>query len=108
MQHALAHEPHPMRPADRERLTWEAATERFLDVTELSARELRPGPVASAVDTLSWVAHNSLVGLEPVRMLVGAGPNTRDNPQRLTDYQPAEVETGGLFDRRRSQGAQVA
>ncbi len=33
IEHALAHEPHPMSPEERRNLTWEAATERFLDVT---------------------------------------------------------------------------
>ena len=98
VRHALAHEPHPMRAEDRERLTWEAATERFLDVSELSPRDLHPSRMAAAVDNLAWVAHNTLVGMEGVRAVTGAGAHTRDNLQRVTDYQPREADVGGLFD----------
>ena len=45
----------------QQRLTWEDATERFLDVAQLKASE-RPGVVETAVDTLAWVAHNTLTG----------------------------------------------
>eukprot|EP00887_Chlorella_sp_A99_P006969 scaffold2.g6969.t1 len=100
VQHALAHEPNPMGPEELQRLTWEAATERFLDVSELSHRDLRPRPVAAVVDNLAWAAHNALVGLEPIRLATGAGANTRDNPQRITDYEPSASDVGGLFDNR--------
>ncbi|EFN54763.1 hypothetical protein CHLNCDRAFT_31413 [Chlorella variabilis] len=97
VEHALAHEPHPMGPEDRQNLTWEAATERFLDVTELTAKDLKH----SAVDNILYTAHRTLTGVEPMRALVGAGANTRDNPQRITDYEPAASDVGGLFDDRR-------
>jgi digalactosyldiacylglycerol synthase len=132
-----------MSVEERRRLTWEAATERFLDVTgavpgraglrggnkaaskarnntlampclhvwvpsklccpppsppaELTAKDLKRSPV----DNLLAGAHNVLTGLEPMRALGGAGANTRDNPQRITDYQPSENEVVGLFDDRR-------
>ena len=43
------------------RLTWEDATERFLDVAELKASD-RPGALETAVDKMAWVAHNTLTG----------------------------------------------
>ena len=98
MKHALANEPHPMSAEETGKLTWEAATERFLDVTQLTEKDLRPGPVAGAVENLLWVTHNTLSGMESARAVVGAGSNTRDNPQRLTDYQPDDSDLGGLFD----------
>ena len=99
MKHALTHEPAPMTAEDKQRLTWEAATERFLNVTELTERDLMPGPLASTVDTAAWLTHNSLCGVEPLRAVAGAGVNTRDNPACLKSFQP-DASGGGMFDRR--------
>jgi digalactosyldiacylglycerol synthase len=100
LRHALAHEPTPMAPEEREKLTWEAATERFLDVTELSAAELRPPPLEAAADAAAWAVHNALTGNEAVRAAVGAGARTRDNPPSLAALSPADHDVGGLFDDR--------
>ncbi len=99
MKHALTHEPAPMTTEDKQRLTWEAATERFLNVTELSERDLTPGPLTSTVDAAAWLTHNSLCGVEPLRAAAGAGINTRDNPECLQSFQP-DASGGGMFDRR--------
>ncbi|KAK9789576.1 hypothetical protein WJX73_004366 [Symbiochloris irregularis] len=101
LAHALAHEPHPMHKAEYQRLTWEEATERFLDVTELGRKE-RAKPLEAAFDTLAYSSYNALTGVEMLRALAGAGINTRDNPTNLIDYVPAEGASGGLFDRRSS------
>lgn len=62
LEYALANEPHPMSSDEVQRLTWDAATERFLDVAELKPKDLRPGPLASAMDGLLWATHNTLTG----------------------------------------------
>lgn len=98
MKFALSHEPAPMTLEDRDRLTWEAATERFLDVTQLTEKDLTPDPLTAAIDSAAWLTHNSLCGVEPLRAAAGAGKNTRDNPENLVGYEPHE-SGGGLFDR---------
>lgn len=50
-----------MRPDERRRLTWEDATERFLDVAELKAGD-RPKGWEEACDRLTWNAFNSISG----------------------------------------------
>lgn len=64
---------------------------------ELTEKDLKH----SAVDNILWGAHKALTGSEPLRALAGAGANTRDAPQRLTDYDPAASEAAGLFDDRK-------
>jgi digalactosyldiacylglycerol synthase len=106
VQHALSVEPSPMLPEEREKLTWEAATERFLDVTELSQRDLNPGSLTAIGDTLAWATHNTLCGVEPLRVVAGAGSKTRDAPANVVEYEPCTDDIGGLFDdRRRAIGA---
>lgn len=58
---ALAEEPHPMSAEERRRLTWEDATERFLDAAELRSSE-RPKPIEEACDRLAWNAFNTISG----------------------------------------------
>ncbi|CAL8463148.1 g2682 [Coccomyxa elongata] len=93
---ALAQEPHPMSSEERRRLTWEDATERFLDAAELKSGE-RPKPIEEACDRLAWKAFNAVSGVEPIRAISGAGINTRDNPGNLADFMPA-IDGGGIFD----------
>ncbi|KAK9907493.1 hypothetical protein WJX75_004778 [Coccomyxa subellipsoidea] len=93
---ALVQEPHPMSAEERRRLTWEDATERFLDAAELKTGE-RPTPIEEACDRLAWKAFNAFSGVEPLRAISGAGINTRDNPGNLADFVP-EADCGGIFD----------
>lgn len=58
---ALVQEPHPMSAEERRRLTWEDATERFLDAAELKTGE-RPTPIEEACDRLAWKAFNAFSG----------------------------------------------
>ena len=101
VQRALASDPAPITPEDKTRLTWEAATERFLDVAELTQKDLNPGPLAVAADSLASSAHNALCGMEVLRQAAGAGANTRDNPPRVVDYEPSSSDVGGIFDDKR-------
>ncbi|KAL3142707.1 hypothetical protein ABBQ38_003008 [Trebouxia sp. C0009 RCD-2024] len=87
LEHALERDPKPMTAELQRRLTWEDATERFLDVAELKASD-RPGALETAVDKLAWVAHNTLTGIEPLRAVLGAGANTLVTPPNLADWEP--------------------
>jgi hypothetical protein len=73
----------------------QAATHRFLDVAELK----EPAPLHEALlDNVLAAAHNTLTGVEPLRVAAGAGAGTRDAPARVTDYVPSEADVGGLLD----------
>lgn len=50
-----------MAPEERQRLTWEAATERFLDVAELTEQD-RPRGLAAALEAVTYAAVNTLSG----------------------------------------------
>ena len=52
-----------MRAEERRKLTWEDATERFLDVAELKPGE-RPKGWEEACDKLTWNAFNSISGAQ--------------------------------------------
>lgn len=56
-----------MSEDERKRLTWEDATQRFLDVAELSPSELA-NPVERGFDRAAWMLHNSLNGTSFVRL----------------------------------------
>lgn len=59
-----------MSGEERRRLTWEAATERFLDVAELTGAE-RPKPLEEAVDRIAWNAFNAMSGARGRRLRCG-------------------------------------
>jgi digalactosyldiacylglycerol synthase len=99
MNYAMTHDPAPISGEDKARLTWEAATERFLDVTELTEKDLMPGIITATADTAAWATHNSLCGVEFLRAAAGAGKNTRNNPEDVASYEPVHGSGGGLFDR---------
>lgn len=73
----------------------QAATERFLDVAEITSPPRRHEQV---VDNILAAAHHALTGVEFLRVLAGAGSNTKDTLKRVTDYVPSEGDVGGLFD----------
>ena len=68
LRHALAAEPAPMAPEERQRLTWEAATERFLDVAELTERE-RPRGLPATLEAATYAAINTLSGAGQPKIL---------------------------------------
>ena len=96
LEAALSRDPKPLSPEELHSLTWEAATDRFLDVADLRTWQR---PLEAAVDNVLAAAHNTITGIEALRIAVGAGAKTRDAPLKLTDYQPDPNETGGLLDR---------
>lgn len=95
VQYALQHDPRPMAEDDRRRLTWEDATERFLDVAALEARR-RPQGLEALLDTACWATHNTLTGVEPLRVGAGAGAHTRDAPEDIVSYEPETANAGGM------------
>ncbi|GIL64495.1 hypothetical protein Vafri_18391 [Volvox africanus] len=96
LHRALTSDPQPLMPHQLHSLTWEAATERFLDIAELRPGSI--GPLDVALDNVLAAAHNLLTGVEGLRVVAGAGARTRDMPARITDYQPSDSDVGGLFD----------
>jgi len=101
---ALASEPAPLSAEEQRMLTWEAATERLIEVTELTDKQ-RPKGLEAVVDTVCWVVHNTVMAFEPARVVAGAGMNTKDNPPNLTDYVPPESEPRGILDRKTQKQA---
>lgn len=83
---ALSTDPTPLSTNDRYRLSWEAATERFLDAAALGEEQHR-GPGTSAGDRLAervvGALHRSAASVEPMRVAAGAGPNTLRPPDKL-------------------------
>uniref|UniRef100_A0A061RNI4 Digalactosyldiacylglycerol synthase n=1 Tax=Tetraselmis sp. GSL018 TaxID=582737 RepID=A0A061RNI4_9CHLO len=106
VRYAMEHEPAPLSEEETFKLTWEAATERFLDIASLSVQERNPGLLNRAMDSIAYMSHNTLTGLEPVRVTAGAGVGTRDNPECVTGYSPSSGCAGGLFDRRVTESKQ--
>ncbi|KXZ47328.1 hypothetical protein GPECTOR_36g52 [Gonium pectorale] len=96
LKRALSSDPIPLSPSQLHSLTWEAATERFLDIAELAPGAITP--LDSALDNVLASAHNLLTGVEGLRVAAGAGAKTRDMPARITDYTPSDSDVGGLFD----------
>ncbi|KFM26760.1 Digalactosyldiacylglycerol synthase 1, chloroplastic [Auxenochlorella protothecoides] len=88
VRHAMTQDPAPLPEEDARRLSWEAATERFLDVSELREEDLARRPLDSALDRLAYAAHNSLTG-------------------RLDDYDPALSLRGGIFDSKKRAGGRA-
>ncbi|KAJ9525309.1 hypothetical protein QJQ45_020851 [Haematococcus lacustris] len=95
LHQALQEDPRPLSPEELHSLTWEAATERFLDVADSLPRS---NALETGLDSLLHAAHNTLVGVEFFRVAMGAGSHTRDAPARITDYVPCENDVGGFFD----------
>lgn len=50
------------------------------------------------LDGFLAAAHQTMTAAEPLRIMAGAGANTRDSPACVTDYQPSDSDLGGWFD----------
>ena len=97
---ALNSDPAPLNDDERAALSWEAATDRFMDVAEAEPRSMRPSAMVGGV--ADWAAaqvHQTLTGVEPLRGLAGAGPNTKHAPDNLEEWRPCRW-SGGPLDRK--------
>ncbi|KAL0543630.1 hypothetical protein IC582_018730 [Cucumis melo] len=114
VKEALENEPRPLTPEERYNLSWEAATQRFLEYSDLnkvlnSDKELESNNtdgkairksistpnLTEVVDGGLAFAHYCLTGNELLRLCTGAIPGTRDyDGQHCKDLhlQPPQVE----------------
>ena len=104
LQHALTHDPKPLTQDELSRLSWEDATERFLDAAKFGVGEY-PSPPEQLFDNMAAAAHNALTGVEAFRVNAGAGANTLASPKRVTDYSPCDSDSGGFFDNKKRASA---
>lgn len=95
--YAMANEPAPMTDAELQRLTWKGATTRFLEYAAMAPAE-QPGWLERTSDNVAAAVHNTLTGVEMLRINAGAGAATLHTPKTVTDYTPSESESGGFFD----------
>ena len=98
---ALNEAPSPLSEEERAALSWEAATERFMDAAEPNSVGRGRRPAAFVEGVADWAAaqlHQTLTGVEPLRGLAGAGPNTLRAPENLDTWRPCRW-TGGPLDR---------
>nr|CAB3484483.1 unnamed protein product [Digitaria exilis] len=114
VKEAMASEPQPLTPEQRYSLSWEAATERFMEYSELNnvlnntnghpglgakIKKLRKKPLlpklSDVVDGGLAFAHHCLTGNEILRLATGAIPGTRDyDKQQCMDLNllPPQVQ----------------
>ncbi|KAJ9559039.1 LOW QUALITY PROTEIN: hypothetical protein OSB04_013653 [Centaurea solstitialis] len=106
VKEAMSSEPQPLTPEQRYKLSWEAATQRFMEYSDLDkvlnsesngiVRRSKSVPnLTSVVDGGLAFAHYCLTGNEFLRQCTGAVPGTRDyNKQHCKDLDllPPQVE----------------
>jgi len=101
LRKALTHDPHPVSSEEAAALSWEAATQRFLDACSLAPGERASSTsLSAAADRAIYSAHNALTAIEPLREAAGAGRGTRDAPESLEGWKPEAALGKGLFDRK--------
>jgi len=98
VEKALSSDPAPLSVRDRYRLSWEAATDRFLDAAELGG-EQSAGPGSGRADRIAEAAahalHSAAARVEPLRRAAGAGAETRDGPKSVDgEWTPRWVKRG--------------
>jgi digalactosyldiacylglycerol synthase len=102
VREVLHTEPRPMPTEDLRRLTWQDATERFLDAAEPDATPstLRRKISEALSDAFAASVHNTFTASEAMRCLIGGGAGTLLNPVGdLAEWQPDEW-SGGVMDRK--------
>lgn len=116
VKEALSSEPQPLTPEQRYNLSWEAATQRFMEYSELEKvlnssksesprgrklsssrfkKSVRTPSLTEVVDGGLAFAHYCLTGNEILRLSTGAIPNTRDyDKQHCQDLHllPSQVQ----------------
>ena len=113
VKEALENEPHPLTPDQRYQLSWEAATQRFMEYSELDKILNKDGSkptnnngglmtmsislpkMTEVVDGGLAFAHYCFTGNEFLRLCTGAIPGTRDyGKQHCKDLNllPPQVE----------------
>ncbi|KAK9170303.1 hypothetical protein Syun_002443 [Stephania yunnanensis] len=114
VKEALASDPQPLTPEQRYNLSWEAATQRFMEFSDLEkiltnsleienssragkkiAKSVSLPSLTEMVDGSLAFAHYCLTGNEILRLSTGAIPGTRDyNKQHCEDLHllPPQVE----------------
>lgn len=91
VKEAMAREPQPLTPEQRHTLSWEAATQRFVQYSELDKilnnngkqtngvkRSIPMPTLSEVVDGGLAFAHYCFTGNEMLRLATGAIPGTRD------------------------------
>ena len=106
LQRAMATDPEPLSEADRQRLTWEAATERFIDIAEPTGESGRLS--SRIIDGMYYGTHRFVTGRESIRLALGAGSNTRDNPSEVTDVKAYDLSEAGWAHRGGPDGGSAA
>ena len=86
VKRALSTDPAPLTSRDRYRLSWEAATDRFLDAAELGAEQVT-GPGTGLGDKMAeglvHALHSGAAKRETLRRAAGAGENTGKGPAKV-------------------------
>lgn len=107
--HAAANSARPLTQDERYQLSWQAATERFLDAAELVDAGVN-GPLTRLREATLFGMYNASMRFEWLRKSAGAQPFTRDRPAQLTDVD-AEVKKqheAEALSAERQQEAEVA
>jgi len=97
VSYALRSTPKPLSADDVHTLSWEAATERFLDVAEVEAQP--KDAVNRRVDDALAALHKSMTGNEAARIALGAGMNTKEQPKNVMDLEGRGIFGQSMFDR---------
>ena len=95
--YALRSQPKALSMREMHTLSWEAATERFLEIAEVETG--KKDPANNFVDNFLFVAHKAMTGNEVARVAFGGGANTKNQPKDVTDLEGRGKFGQSIFDR---------